>query len=151
MCRYKPIWSFHYASKWRVLRRDKFEFNSNMYTRKNAQFVTSLQQTCSKLGELNSRVTSCFNNLPSSCKSTTCQQVVSNKLGTTWITALLQLVDKLVTSLLRAQLVDKMWDFYVCVAETGRIRIFIWSIQLFNHYLCFVYSHNRTVIKQFLY
>ena len=48
------------------------------------QVATSLQQTCYKLNELNSLVTSCSNNLLSGCKSTTCQQVVSHKLGTTW-------------------------------------------------------------------
>jgi hypothetical protein len=30
------------------------------------------------------------------------------------ITASLQLVDKLATSMLRTHLVDKLWDFYVC-------------------------------------
>ena len=112
------------------------------YTRKNAQLVTNLQQTaCSqlvdkfallvpslltscykpaadlryKLDELNSLVTSCSNNLLRGCN----RQLV-NKLWVTKlvqlvkITTLRQLVDKLVTSLLRAQLVDKMWDFYVC-------------------------------------
>jgi predicted metalloendopeptidase len=47
------------------------------------------------------------------------QQFV-NKLWVTtlWqldkITALLQLVDKLATSLLQTRLVDKLWDFYMC-------------------------------------
>ena len=81
------------------------------YTRENAQLVPNLQQTCgklvgtsllqdlyallapsllascykpAKLDELNSLATSCSNiNLLSCCKSTTCQQLVSNKLGTT--------------------------------------------------------------------
>ena len=46
-----------------------------------------------KFDELNSLVTSCSNNLLSGCKSTTCQQIASYKLGTTWldkITAWLQ-------------------------------------------------------------
>ena len=81
------------------------------------QVATSLQQTCCKLDELNSLVTSCSNNLLSCCN----QQLV-NKLWVTYlvqldkITALLQLVDKLVTSLLRTQLFDKLWDFYVCMS-----------------------------------
>ena len=71
------------------------------------QVATSLQQTCYKLDELNSLVTSCSNNLLSGCKSTTCQQVVSHKLGTTWqnnsiatnlLTCLLQARYKLVAS-----------------------------------------------------
>ena len=71
------------------------------------QVATSLQQTCYKLDELNSLVTSCSNNYSYRAAS---QQVVSNKLGTSLdkITALLQLVDMLVTRLLRAQLVDKL-------------------------------------------
>ena len=48
------------------------------------QVATSLPQTCYKLDELNSLVTSCSNNLLSCCTSTTRQQVVGNKLGTTW-------------------------------------------------------------------
>jgi hypothetical protein len=46
-----------------------------------------------------------------------CQQVVSDNLvATWWITASLQLVDKLATStsLLRTRLVDELWDFDVC-------------------------------------
>jgi hypothetical protein len=79
-----------------------------LYTRDNAQVVTSLQQTCSnavpttwqqdvshclfpallttcyKVVELNRLVTSCSNNLLSSCNSTICQQVVSDNLVATW-------------------------------------------------------------------
>ena len=93
------------------------------YTRKNAQVVTNLQQCCSnnlsirmclevvngllttcyKVVELNIFVTSCSNNLLSSCYSTICQQVVSDNL-----VALLQLFDKLATSLLRTHLLDKL-------------------------------------------
>jgi hypothetical protein len=80
------------------------------YTRKNAQVVTNvtnLQQTCSnavpttcqqdvfallvpslwticyKVVELDRLVTSCSNNLLSSCNSTICQQVVSDNLVAT--------------------------------------------------------------------
>jgi hypothetical protein len=78
-------------------------------TRKNAQVVTNLQQTCSnavptacqqdvfallvpsllttcyKVVELNRLVTSCSNNLLSSCNSTISQQVhASDKLVATW-------------------------------------------------------------------
>jgi hypothetical protein len=77
------------------------------YTRKNAQVVTNVQKTCSnavpttcqqdvfallvpsllttcyKVVELNSLVTSCSNNLLSSCNSTICQQVVSDNLVAT--------------------------------------------------------------------
>ena len=47
--------------------------------------LTSVRQfglltTCYKVVELNRRVTSCFNNLLSSCNSTICQQVVSDNL-----------------------------------------------------------------------
>ena len=102
---------------------------SKAYTRKNAQFVTKLQQTCSnadklleqscvvtrlfqqlvnrmcshclfpacwkvvnsllttcyKVVELDRLVTSCSNNLLSSCNSTICQQVVSDNLVATWL------------------------------------------------------------------
>ena len=68
--------------------------------------VPSLFTSCYKVVELNRLVTSCSNNLLSSCNSTICQQVVSNNLNK--ITALLQLVDKLATSLLRTHLVDKL-------------------------------------------
>jgi hypothetical protein len=81
------------------------------YTRRNAQVVTNLQQTCCsnsnavpttcqqdvfallvpsllttcyKVVELNGLVTSCSNNLLSSCNSTTCQQVASDNLVATW-------------------------------------------------------------------
>ena len=46
---------------------------------------------------------------------------VTNLIQLDKITALLQLVDKLVTSLLRTQLVDKIWDFYVCRAENKTV------------------------------
>ena len=42
-----------------------------------------LQQTCYKLDELNSLVTSLFQQLVIGLQSTACQQVVSRKLGTT--------------------------------------------------------------------
>jgi hypothetical protein len=72
------------------------------YIRKNAQVVTNLQQTCSnavpttsqqdvfallvpsllttcyKVVELDRLVTSCSNNMLSSCNSTICQQVVTS-------------------------------------------------------------------------
>jgi hypothetical protein len=78
-----------------------------LYTHKNAQVVTNLQQTCSnavpttchqdlfallvpsllttcyKVVELNRLATSCSNNLLSSCNSTTCQQVVRDNLVAT--------------------------------------------------------------------
>jgi hypothetical protein len=77
------------------------------YTRKNTQVVPNLQQTCSnavqttcqqdvfallvpsllttcyKVVELNRVVTSCSNNLLSSCNSTICQQVASDNLAAT--------------------------------------------------------------------
>ena len=77
------------------------------HARTNAQVVTNLQQTCSnvvpttcqqdvftllvpsllttcyKVVELNRLVTSCSNNLLSSCNSTICQQVVSDNLVAT--------------------------------------------------------------------
>jgi hypothetical protein len=77
------------------------------YTRTNAQVATNLQRTCSnavpttcqqdvlallvpslfatcyKVVELNRLVTSCSNNLLSSCNSTICQQVVSDNLVAT--------------------------------------------------------------------
>jgi hypothetical protein len=80
---------------------------SRVYTRKNAQVVTNLQQTCSnavpttcqqdvfallvpsllatcyKVVELNRLVPSCSDNLLSSCNSTICQQVVSDNLVAT--------------------------------------------------------------------
>jgi hypothetical protein len=103
-------------------RRQLYEFRGTVYnyTRKNAQVVTNLQQTCSnavpttcqqdvfallvpslltscqrqvvngllttccKIVELNRPVTSCSNNLLSSCNSTSCQQVVSDNLVATW-------------------------------------------------------------------
>jgi hypothetical protein len=82
------------TSCWRAVRLLR------VYTLKNAQVVTSLQQTCSnvvpttceqdvftsgyKVVELNRLVTSCSNNLLSSCNSTICQQVVSDNLVATW-------------------------------------------------------------------
>jgi hypothetical protein len=79
-----------------------------MYIRKNAQVVTNLQQTCSnavpttcqqdvfallvpslltscyKVVELNRLVTSCSDNLSSSCNSTICRQFASDNLVATW-------------------------------------------------------------------
>ena len=111
------------------------------YTRKNAQLVTNLQQTCSKLVGTSllrdlfalfvpSLLTSCYKSaadllqawwtqqpcykfVPTACYRAASQQLVNmlwvtNLVQLDKITALLQLVDKLVTSLLRAQLVDKM-------------------------------------------
>ena len=60
-----------------------------------------LLTTCYKVVDLNRLVTSC-NNLLSSCNSTTSQEQLDR------ISALLQLVDKLATSLLRKHLVDKL-------------------------------------------
>jgi hypothetical protein len=68
-----------------------------------------LLTTCYEVVELNRLVLviNCSNNLLSSCNSTVCQQVVSDNLvQLDKITAiLLQLVDRLVTSLLRTHLV----------------------------------------------
>ncbi len=63
--------------------------------------------------------TSCYNVVPTTCYKSASQQVVTSLMTTSLlqvveITSLLQLVDKLATSLFRQQLVDKMWDFYVC-------------------------------------
>jgi hypothetical protein len=47
------------------------------------------------------------------------------------ITVLLQLVDKLATSLLRTHLVDKLWDFHVCNVQHKRTKYiagFQWSV-----------------------
>jgi hypothetical protein len=48
------------------------------------QVVHGLLTTCYKVAELNRLVTSCSNNLLSSCNSTICQQVVSDNLVATW-------------------------------------------------------------------
>ena len=74
-----------------------------------------LLTTCYKVVDLNRLVTSC-NNLLSSCNSTTSQEQLDR------ISALLQLVDKLATSLLRKHLVDKLWDFHVCSPDTNHAR-----------------------------
>jgi hypothetical protein len=117
---YGTVLPMHYISTYHIIigriRRGQIwwaERNSN-YTRKNAQVVTNLEQTCSnavpttcqqvcshclfpacwqvvngllttcyKVIELNRLVTSCSNNLLSSCNSTTCQQVVSDNLVAT--------------------------------------------------------------------
>jgi hypothetical protein len=109
-------------------------------SRKNAQVVTNLEQTCRnavpttceqdvfallvpsllttcyKAVELIRLVPSCSNNLLSSCNSTICQHV---KLWVTtlWqldkVTALLQLVDKLAASLLRTLLTS--WEIFTSV------------------------------------
>jgi hypothetical protein len=79
-----------------------------IYTRKNSQVVTNLQQTCSnavpttcqqdvfallvlsllttcyKVVQRNRLVINCSNNLLSSRNSTSCQQVVSDNLVATW-------------------------------------------------------------------
>ena len=86
--------------------------------------ATSLQQTCYKLDELNNLVTSCSNNLLSCCKSTTCQQVVSHKLGTTWpnnsiATTCWYACYKLVASTTCWQVVC----FYVCRPETQNLQV----------------------------
>ena len=63
----------------------------------------------SLLSSLQSPSSSLSNNLLSSCNSTICQQVVSDNLvALDKITALLQLVDKLATSLLRTPLVTRL-------------------------------------------
>jgi hypothetical protein len=46
--------------------------------------VNGLLTTCYKVVEFNRVVTSCSNNLLSSCTSTICQQVVSDNLVATW-------------------------------------------------------------------
>jgi hypothetical protein len=46
--------------------------------------VTTCWQSCYKVVEPNRLVTSCSNNLLSSCNSTICQQVVSDNLVATW-------------------------------------------------------------------
>ena len=48
------------------------------------QVVNGLLTTCYKVVELNRLVTSCSNNLLSSCNSTICRQVVSDNLVATW-------------------------------------------------------------------
>jgi hypothetical protein len=48
------------------------------------QVVNGLLTTCYKVVELNRLVTSCSNNLLSSCGLTICQQVVSDNLVETW-------------------------------------------------------------------
>jgi hypothetical protein len=48
------------------------------------QLVNGLLTTCYKVVELNRLITSCSNNLVSSCNSTICQQVVNDNLVATW-------------------------------------------------------------------
>ena len=62
------------------------------------------QQTCYRLFQQLVIVLE-FNNLSTSCEWQPCSNL---------ITALLQLVAKLATSLLRTHFVDKLWDFYAC-------------------------------------
>ena len=76
------------------------------------KLVDKLLQACSRLATRLMNSTALLQVVPttllSGCKSTSCE-------SQTWYNLTKkQLVDKLVTSLLRAQLVDKMWDFYVC-------------------------------------
>ena len=71
------------------------------------QLVDKLLQTCSRLA------TSLMNSI-ALLQVTTCQQIVSNKLATTWQNnSIVTTCWQVVTSLLRTQLVDKLWDFYV--------------------------------------
>jgi hypothetical protein len=80
------------------------------------------------------------NGLLSSCNSTinlstSCEWQSWTNLITALLTALLQLVDKLATSLLRTHLVDKLWDFYTCVVKyllTGRTfgKQYMWVVQV---------------------
>jgi hypothetical protein len=63
------------------------------------------------------QVVSLINNLLSSCNLTICHQVVSSwqpcsKHDEILLTGLLQLVDKLATSLLQTHLANKLWDLY---------------------------------------
>jgi hypothetical protein len=105
---------------------------AGVYLRKNAQVVTNLQQTCSNAVPTTSQqdvfvllvpslLTTCYKvvkldrlvtSFPTTCYRPAIQQFV-NKLRVTslysnLITASLQLVDKLATSMLRTHLVDKL-------------------------------------------
>jgi hypothetical protein len=72
------------------------------------RFVDKLSTTCYKLFQQLVIVLQ-FNNLSATC----CEWQPCRNYK---ITALLQLVDKLATSLLRTHLVDKLWDSYVCMS-----------------------------------
>ena len=73
-----------------------------------AMLVPSLLTSCQRLAD----------NLLQGYRPATQQFVNKLWVTTLWqldkITALLQLVDKLATSLLQTRLVDKLWDFYMC-------------------------------------
>ena len=92
------------------------------------QVATSLQQTCYKLDELNSLVTSCG----TTCYRAASQQLVNklwvrNLVQLDKITALLQSCnDKLVTSLFRKQLVDKLCVFAcACTFDSLSCMVFL--------------------------
>jgi hypothetical protein len=88
---------------------------------------------------VNSLFQSCYNNWEQVVRTqlvdnlwtdilTTCLQTCNNLCVFTCeldkITALLQLVDKLATSLLRTHLVDKLWDSYMCTLNIMVLTIF---------------------------
>ena len=71
--------------------------------------TTLIRLVVNKLG------TSCSNNLLQVCKPTSCNKLDVNKLVQhDKSTSLLQACWQLATSLLSQQLVNEMWDFYVC-------------------------------------
>ena len=98
------------------------------YTLKNAQLVTNLQQTCSKSATTTcwqdvlarvvpSLLTSCYKHAADLLQAWWTQQPACYKLFQQNLHVIGLQVNKLVTSLLRAQLVDKSCVF-ACVATT---------------------------------
>jgi hypothetical protein len=85
-----------------------------------SQLVDKLLTTCWQLATRLLSSTDLLQVVPTTCCYRPAIQQFVNKLWVTTLwqldktTALLQLVDKLATSLLRTHLVDQLWDLYVC-------------------------------------
>jgi hypothetical protein len=71
--------------------------------------VNGLLTTCYKVVEFNRVVTSCSNNLLSSCTSTICQQVVSDSLVATWWN------NRIVTTCWQACILLTSCEIFTCV------------------------------------
>jgi hypothetical protein len=101
----------------------------------NRMCLHCLFPTCWQLAKRLLSSTDLLQAVPTTCYRPAIQQFV-NKLWVTTlyqldkITALLQLVDKLATSLLRTHLVDKLWDFYVC---TQSHKLSSWMMAVLPH------------------
>jgi hypothetical protein len=81
-------------------------------------------------------LTSLLQVVPTTCYKSANQQLVPSLLTTSLlqldkITSLLQLVNKLATSLFSQQLVNKLWDFYLCTLKFKAWRFF-WTLLFFN-------------------